>query len=96
MSENQQYQTPAFHDGEPANLEAAALDALEWMEWTEKILRLNYQGQRKNVTIYRLGRAIKALKAFLPADEPVFTETPRPPTFGAVAEIVYSGEAAQS
>lgn len=89
MSENQQYQTPTFHDGEPVNLEAAALDALDWLKWGKEFLKHNYHNRRRDTILYRLGRAIAALEEFLPDETPLFTETPKSPEFGAVAEIGY-------
>jgi hypothetical protein len=54
-----------FNKGEPTNLPAAALDALEWLEWLYK-----YAGESRRVfaprthdeSMQRLGRAVRALK----------------------------------
>jgi hypothetical protein len=61
---------PIFVDGQPVNLEAAALDALEWLKLLEeiyfqrpKIFREPQEGRT------RLTRAIAALEATLPEAE---------------------------
>lgn len=58
--------TAHFVEGEPANLEAAAMDALEWLRWMQVTLRLRGQGSAK------LARAIIALEKYLPNGEPIY------------------------
>lgn len=77
---------PRYLDGEPQNLEAAALDALEWLLFAKEYLKHNHQGQRWNTTRRRLSRCIEALEPYVLID-PIFQETPKPPTFGAVAYV---------
>lgn len=80
---------PIFTDGEPANLEAAALDALEWLQWLEILMNDNrfFHGRGWARNHVRLRAAIKALTAHLPDVDPVFEQTPKPPAFGAVVEV---------
>ena len=58
---------PIFHDGAPLNLEAAALDSLEWLRVTQRLLILRSEARE------RLERAIAALESFLPEGEPTST-----------------------
>lgn len=60
--------TPHFVDGAPANLEAAAMDALDWLRWTRNNAALG----PKNMA--RIQAAIRALETHLPTDEPIFEE----------------------
>ena len=75
---------PRYLNGEPQNLEAAALDALEWLLFAQQYLKYNHLGQSWNTTRRRLTRCIGALEPYV-LIEPIFEETPRPPAYGAVA-----------
>lgn len=57
-----------YHDGIPANLTAAAADALEWLRWVQAPRR-SAENER------RLAEAIRLLTEFLPEAEPVFVES---------------------
>lgn len=80
---------PTFRDGCPANLEAAALDALEWLQWLEILMNDNrfFSGHGWARNLARLRQAISVLKALLPDETPIFEETPKPPMFGALVEV---------
>jgi hypothetical protein len=56
---------PLWENGEPTNLEAAALDSLEWLRVAQRLLILRDEDRE------RLKRAIAALEKFLaaPVDE---------------------------
>jgi len=60
---------PTYLDGEPANLPAAAKDALDWLKFltTRPLTQKNRR---------RLKLAIKALEAYLPDEPPVFDKSP--------------------
>lgn len=70
---------PAYFDGEPINLEAAALDALEWLEFWRKLLLEDGQvSPAKRVdALDRMARAIGSLKEYLPGDLSVALYTSR-------------------
>ena len=64
-----------YVDGLPANLEAAANDALTWLEWFVKqdrkdACRLSGDNRQK------LHAAIANLQQYLPKVEPEFVDTP--------------------
>lgn len=59
-----------FHNGEPTNLPAAAMDALEWCEWLHKYADKHLVFSQPD-SMLRLAAAIEALKVelkpYLPA-----------------------------
>jgi hypothetical protein len=63
---------PEFLDGSPVNLEAAALDALEWMRFWRQYLNRNHLDERWNESRRRMSRAIEALETYLPEADPVY------------------------
>ncbi len=65
---------PIFVDGVPANLEAAALDALAWLEFFRKHPSLGtlFNPAKSAEAVQRIDLAIGALAGLLPEDEPVF------------------------
>lgn len=75
---------PIFANGEPQNLEAAALDALEWLRFTRNYMRQRGQskyegGVYRHISfpqddMNRLDQAIAALEKFLPNGQPVFQD----------------------
>ena len=78
---------PEFLDGEPVNLEAAALDAVEWLRFWREFLNHNLLAQSWNGQRRRMSRAIRRLESYLPEGEPIYHETPKPPAYGAVATL---------
>lgn len=58
---------PRFLDGYPQNLAAAALDALEWLQWLDN--RSPVSGWETNRA--RLKGCIEELKTYIPKGEPV-------------------------
>lgn len=50
-----------FHNGEPTNLPAAAMDALEWCEWLHKYAEKRLVFSQPD-SMTRLAAAIEALK----------------------------------
>lgn len=80
---------PEFMDGKPINLEAAALDALEWLEFWRGYLNYNHLGQEWNESRRRMSGAIEALEYYLPKGEPVFHDTPGPSVYGAATILGY-------
>lgn len=59
---------PVWTDGEPANLEAAATDAYEWLVWFRTHLPDAFPAwrhSRHDEHRARLGRCIRALRAHL-------------------------------
>lgn len=71
MSENQK---ALFKNGVPANLPAAALDALEWLQWLEGYAKRALVFSQPD-TMQRLSRAIQALKKELKPHLPEQHET---------------------
>lgn len=63
---------PIYLDGQPDNLEAAALDALDWLRYVQQ-RQDAYEFSADNLR--RLVGAIGALERFLPGEEPEFRET---------------------
>lgn len=59
---------PTYLDGAPANLEAAALDALAWLRWAKSPIRTEENEQR-------LDESIRALEKFLPNADLVFLDS---------------------
>ena len=61
---------PAWHDGIPANLEAAGHDALHWLKWWQHASReptiRAVMSDDAIKELWRLNEAIKALESFLP------------------------------
>ncbi len=86
--------TTGFFDGEPTNLEAAALDALEWLKFWREYLNHNHLGQNWNEARRRMTLAIKALERFTPDQEPVFHSSPRPPLANIVVDTPFPFAAA--
>lgn len=73
----------AFHNGEPANLPAAAMDALEWCEWLHKYADKHLVFSQSD-SMTRLAAAIDELKKQLePHLPPRFTAEETPPASGA-------------
>jgi hypothetical protein len=71
-SDAEQASAPRFVDGVPANLEAAALDALTWLEWWQGYLSLNHRELKWDENRRRLTLCIQTLKQFIPDVEPAF------------------------
>lgn len=65
---------PIYENGLPQNLEAAALDALEWMRWMRVQERLMLRSELKR----RLDRAIAALELFTGAPANALPHTGQP------------------
>lgn len=61
---------PIYENGLPQNLEAAALDALDWMRWMRDNMHLT------PINRVRLKRAIAALELFLLKLDPQQDESP--------------------
>lgn len=66
---------PTYLDGEPTNLEAAALDALDWLQFWQKYLNESLSFRPAHALRRRIEAAIKALETFLPDEPPVFNES---------------------
>lgn len=64
-------EAPKYLDGEPVNLAAAALDALDWLRFFKK--RTEIKLNEENVS--RLALAIGCLESFLPKEEPIFIQS---------------------
>jgi hypothetical protein len=76
-----------FIEGEPANLPAAALDALEWLEWLRKHLAQNHAGVVYDEHRRRLALATDCLREHL---APCLPETYERAPSGAVCAVVTS------
>jgi hypothetical protein len=80
-------ETARFIDGEPANLPAAALDALEWLEWLRKHLAQQHHSATYDELRRRLALATDCLREHL---VPCLPETYEHAPSGAVAVVVAS------
>lgn len=78
---------PRYLDGEPTNLEAAALDALDWLRFWQKYLNEALSFRPAHALRRRVDAAIKALETFLPDQEPIFEESPKSPLFEVDSEL---------
>lgn len=67
---------PTYRDGEPANLEAAALDALEWLRWFKPELgsQMIHDPDVLKEWQQRLDAAIASLDKHLPNKDMIFEE----------------------
>lgn len=67
---------PTYLDGVPTNLEAAALDAKDWLDWWLKFVsRPRHVNYIKTEDLDRLRLCRDSLAEFLPDVEPVFRKT---------------------
>lgn len=73
-----------FLDGVPTNLEAAALDALEWLKFWQGYLKHHHLGVDWNGNRKRMSSAIEMLDKFLPDEQPVYSSSPQIPTANIV------------
>lgn len=73
---------PIYLDGEPQNLEAAALDALEWLnvmlECIHVIRGQARMGDRLREDRDRLQRMIETIQSLVPDNKPIFRKTGEP------------------
>lgn len=73
---------PIYLDGEPQNLEAAALDSLEWLrimlEYIHVIRGQARNGDRLREDRGRLQRTIDALEGFVAGSKPLYRKTGEP------------------
>lgn len=73
---------PIYLDGEPQNLEAAALDALDWLkimlEYIHVIRGQARNGDRLREDRDRLQRMIEVLEGFVGGSKPLYRKTGEP------------------